>query len=63
MITHEPWTAGFTGTLTTLYDTANRRYTIGKPYLKVRKGDAFMLKMDSDKKTVKMIPVVTQPFA
>lgn len=58
MTTYEPFTAGFTGTLTTWQSANGTRQGIGKPFPRVVKGQAFVMKIDLDKSTVVMLPVL-----
>lgn len=57
-ITYEPFRAAFTGTLSSYVDAGGVRWRLKKPYLKVRKGQHFMLAIDRAEKTCRFIPVI-----
>lgn len=57
MITNEPFTAAFTGTLSTFHAADGRRFTFTKPCPKVVKGEAYMMQLNTETNTIKMIPV------
>ena len=56
MTTYEPFTAGFTGQLTTIRLASGKSISFHQPYIRVEKGQAFMLKIDGDRIT--LLPVL-----
>lgn len=57
-ITYEPFTAGFTGTLTTYVDRSGVRWQLSKPYLKVQRGQRFMIAVDAGHKSCRFLPLL-----
>lgn len=57
MIKNEPFTAAFTGTLSTFHAADGRRFTFQKPCPRVVKGAAYIMKLDTETNTITMIPV------
>ena len=62
VITYEPFTAGFTGRLVTFMSKDKTFYVLSKPYQTVTKGQAFVMEMNAEKKSVRMIPVRLEIF-
>lgn len=56
--TYESFIASFTGTLTTFISNAGLRYSLGKPGLKMKKGQRFVIRIDTKDKSCRIIPVV-----
>jgi hypothetical protein len=60
MLLWEPYTAGFTGTLTSLVIRDGRTFTITKNFPHVVKGQPFMIGVDGN--TVRILPVLMPPY-
>jgi len=55
--THEPFIAGFTGQLMTFVAADGARYVFQRPGVRIVRHAAYMMELDPNKKTVRMIPV------
>lgn len=56
----EPFTASFTGQLSSFYSSVTKqRYTFTKPLPRVLKDQAYMMELDLQNNRVKLIPVIT----
>ena len=60
MITYEPYTASFTGQLTSVYLKSGRSVSFKTPYPRVMKGQPFMLKIEGQ--SVQMLPVFVPDY-
>ncbi len=56
--TYEPFTAHFTGRLTTFKAENGRWYSLQKPFARVEQGQRFMLAIDHQTMTCRLIRVV-----
>jgi hypothetical protein len=55
---YEPFTTGMTGLLTSFVAQDGLRYTLEKPYMKVVKGQHFVLAISRKKGTCRLIRIV-----
>lgn len=53
---HEPFTAGFTGELSTWVSSAGLRYVFAKPLPRIRKDQRYMMVLDG--KTIRILPLI-----
>lgn len=60
-ITYEPFTAGFTGQLTTFLTVHGRRCSFAKPYPKIEKGTPYVVQLNLEAGQVRLIRVVLPP--
>lgn len=58
MIIYEPFTGHFTGGLSTIVAQNHARYVFKLPIPRIQKGAPYMLKLDSEKHTAQLIPVI-----
>jgi hypothetical protein len=57
-ITFEPFTAGFSGTLISFKAKDGMTYTLRKPYMKITKGQHFMLQINRQTLECRLIAIV-----
>ena len=58
MTTLEPYTAAFTGTLSSLVTKGGLTFTLTKHRPRVVKGQPFMLEINPEKNTIRLMPVL-----
>lgn len=58
-IVHEPYTAPFTGQQMTYTSSEGQRYVFSKPGIRVKKDQTYMVEIDPNKNTCRMIPVIS----
>ena len=56
--TYEPFKAAFTGTLTSFKAQDGKVYSLKKPFIRVERGQRFMLAINRDEYTCRMISIV-----
>ena len=56
---HEPFTAAFTGRMSSFYSVQTKRnYTFEHPLPRIEKGKAYMMELDLKNNRVRMLPVL-----
>lgn len=53
---YEPFTAGFTGTLSTWVSSAGLRYVFAKPLPRITKDQRYMMVLEG--KTIRLLPLI-----
>ena len=61
MIIYEPFTASFTGSLTSICLASGKSISFKHPYVRVEKGQPFMLKI-TEQGSVTMLPVLVPEY-
>lgn len=54
----EPFTPGFSGQLVSFISASGHKYVFKKPYSVVTKGTHYMLCLDTEARSVRMLPVL-----
>jgi hypothetical protein len=62
MITWEPFTASFSGKLTSFTTAGGHRVTIAKNQPNMVKGQSFMLEIEVETNRVRFLPVLMPPY-
>ena len=63
MIIHEPFIATFTGKMTRYLDSHGIKYTFNAPFPQITRHAPYVVEIDDEKKTMKMMSVVMpDPF-